>query len=79
MLYNAPMSESAKPPSLFRRLLTLFGWSRASSVLLGGFFLIVFLIIYIWWPLAEQVLAYINWGGPWWLYADWLLLGIFIL
>jgi len=72
------MSESAKLPSLFRRLLALFGWSRASSVLLGGFFLIVFLIIYIWWPLAEQVLAYINWGGPWWLYADWLLLGIFI-
>jgi hypothetical protein len=78
MLYNAPMSESAKPPSIFRRLLALFGWSRASSVLLGGFFLIVFLIVYIWWPLAEQLLAYINWGGSWWLYADWLLLGIFI-
>jgi hypothetical protein len=72
------MSESAKRPSLFRRTLALFGWSRASSVLLGGFFLIVFLIIYIWWPLAEQVLAYINWGGPWWLYIDWLLLGIFL-
>ena len=72
------MSESAKRPSLFRRTLAFFGWSRASSVLLGGFFLIVFLIIYIWWPLAEQVLAYINWGGPWWLYMDWLLLGIFL-
>ena len=72
------MSEPAKTTSLFRRALGLFGWSRASSVLLGGFFLIVFLIVYIWWPLAEQVLAYINWGGAWWLYIDWLLLGIFI-
>ena len=72
------MSEPAKRPSLFRRALALFGWSRASSVLLGGFFLVVFLIVYIWWPLAEQVLAYINWGGAWWNYADWLLLGIFI-
>ena len=72
------MSEPVKRASLFRRTLVLFGWSRASSVLLGGFFLVVFLIIYIWWPLAEQLLAYINWGGAWWLYIDWLLLGVFI-
>ena len=72
------MSEPVKRASLFRRTLVLFGWSRASSVLLGGFFLVVFLIIYIWWPLAKQVLAYINWGGPWWSYIDWLLLGVFI-
>jgi hypothetical protein len=71
------MPESTKPPSRLRQLLALFGWGRASSVLLGGFFLIVFLIIYLWWPLAEQVLAYIQWGGAWWLYMDWLLLGIF--
>ena len=72
------MSESVRRPSFFRRALALFGWTRASSVLLGGFFLIVFLIIYIWWPLAEQVLAYVNWGGQWWRYIDWLLLGIFL-
>jgi hypothetical protein len=72
------MPPSAKQPSLFRRALALFGWSRASSVLLGGFFLFVFLIMYIWWPLAEDVLAYINWGGAWWQYIDWLLLGVFI-
>ena len=72
------MSESVKPPSLRRRILAILGWSRASSVLLGGFFLVVFLIIYIWWPLAEQVLAYINWGGAWWNYMDWLLLGVFL-
>jgi len=52
-------------------------WTRDSSILLGGFFLTIFLIVYIWWPLAEEVLSYIDWHGPWWLYMDWLLLGIF--
>ncbi|HTX91633.1 MAG TPA: hypothetical protein VMC09_10490 [Anaerolineales bacterium] len=71
------MSETTKRPSLFRRLLTLFGWSRSSSVLLGGFFLICGLIAYIWWPLAQEAMVYIDWHGAWWRYMDWLLLGIF--
>lgn len=53
-------------------------WTRDSSILLGGFFVTIFLIVYIWWPLAEEVLAYIDWNGAWWLYMDWLLLGIFL-
>ena len=53
-------------------------WTRDSSILLGGFFVTIILIVYIWWPLAEEVLSYIDWNGPWWLYMDWLLLGIFI-
>jgi hypothetical protein len=52
-------------------------WTRDSSILLGGFFVTIFLIVYIWWPLAEEVLSYIDWSGPWWRYMDWLLLGIF--
>ena len=72
------MTELAHRPSLFRRIFSLLGWTRSSSVLLGGFFVVVFLIIYIWWPLAQQVLAFIDWGGPWWRYIDWLLLGVFI-
>jgi hypothetical protein len=76
--YNAPMSNPSRHRSFFHRVVTLFGWTRSSSVLLGGFFLIVFLIAYIWWPLAEQVLAYINWSGQWWRYFDWLLVGIFL-
>jgi hypothetical protein len=52
-------------------------WTRDSSILLGGFLLTIFLIIYIWWPLAEEYLAYVDWNGPWWRYMDWLLLGIF--
>ena len=76
--YNAPMTASTQQKSTLRRVLALFGWSRSSSVLLGGFLLVVILIIYIWWPLAEELLAYINWGGTWWNYMDWLLLGIFV-
>ena len=52
-------------------------WTRDSSILLGGFFLTIFLIIYVWWPLAEEQLAYVDWNGEWWRYMDWLLLGIF--
>ena len=68
---------STQASSLLRRLLRLFGWTRSSSVLLGGFFLVCGLIVYVWWPLAEEAMAYIDWSGPWWRYMDWLLLGIF--
>ena len=61
-----------------RKILTLLGWTRHSSYLLSGFLLVILLIVYIWWPLAEEVLAYIDWNGPWWLYFDWLLVGIFL-
>lgn len=52
-------------------------WTRDSSILLGGFLLTIFLIVYIWWPLAEEYLKYVDWNGAWWRYMDWLLLGIF--
>jgi hypothetical protein len=65
------------PMSVNRAALSKF-WTRDSSILLGGFFVTIFLIVYIWWPLAEEVLSYIDWNGPWWLYMDWLLLGIFL-
>src|SRR5215216_4251749 len=52
-------------------------WTRDSSILLSGFFVTVILIIYIWWPLAEEYFAHVDWNGEWWHYMDWLLLGIF--
>ncbi|MGE5374209.1 MAG: hypothetical protein ACM3XO_04065 [Bacteroidota bacterium] len=52
-------------------------WTRDSSILLGGFLVTIFLIVYIWWPLAQEYLAYVDWSGAWWRYIDWLLLGIF--
>lgn len=60
-----------RPPPLIR-------WTRSSTVLLSGFFLVIFLIIYVWWPLAEELLATMDWRGPWWLYMDWLLVGLFL-
>ena len=52
-------------------------WTRDSSILLGGFFVTILLIIYIWWPLAVEYFAYVDWSGEWWRYIDWLLIGIF--
>jgi hypothetical protein len=69
-----------EPPgtSRFNKLMRqLFGWSRSSSVLLGGFLLTCGLIVYVWWPLAQEALATMDWDGSWWKYMDWLLVGIF--
>jgi len=52
--------------------------TRDSSILLGGFFVTIFLIVYIWRPLAEEYFTYVDWSGTWWLYMDWLLLGVFL-
>jgi hypothetical protein len=64
------------PMSYLRNALTKL-WTRDSSILLGGFFLTVLLILYVWWPLAEEYFAYVDWSGDWWRYIDWLLIGIF--
>jgi len=55
-----------------------FRWTRSSTILMSGFLLVVSLIVYVWWPLAEEYLAYVDWQGPWWLYMDWLLIGVFL-
>ena len=52
-------------------------WTRDSSILLGGFFVTIILIVYIWWPLAQEYLKYVDWDGAWWRYIDWLLLAVF--
>jgi hypothetical protein len=52
-------------------------WTRDSSILFGVFILTIFLIVYVWWPLAEDYLKFVDWNGAWWRYMDWLLLGIF--
>lgn len=52
-------------------------WTRDSSILLGAFFITILLIVYIWWPLAVEYFAYVDWNGEWWRYIDWLLIGIF--
>ena len=71
------MTTDIKYQNSFKRFISLMGWNRASYTLMSTFIIIVFLIIYIWWPLVEEYLALISWGGAWWRYIDWLLLGIF--
>lgn len=77
--YNRAMStaDNARPGGR-GRIARLFGWNRASYFLISAFLLTLFLIGYVWWPLAEEYLAYIDWAGRWWLYIDWLLIGIFL-
>ncbi|MBL8045618.1 MAG: hypothetical protein JNL09_03700 [Anaerolineales bacterium] len=54
-------------------------WNRTSYVLLSMFLLTLFVIGYVWWPLAEEYLALFNPRLPWWVQFDWLLLGIFLV
>ena len=65
MLHMSPLRIAAKL------------WTRDSSILLGGFFVTLLLIVYIWWPLVLEYFAYVDWKSAWWRYMDWLLLGIF--
>jgi hypothetical protein len=59
------------------RITQILGWRRDSYLLLSGFLLLLFLLGYVWWPLAEDYLSFIDWRGAWWVQIDWLLLGIF--
>ncbi len=69
-------THQATSPSGFN---TFLGWTHHSYYLLSGFLVTLFLLGYIWWPLAKEYLSYIDWQGSWWLYLDWLLLGIFLV
>jgi hypothetical protein len=47
------------PPMSHLRAALKHVWTRDSTILLGGFILTIFLIVYIWWPLAEEYLKYV--------------------
>lgn len=63
---------------MLRRAARVLGWTRSSYTLMSLFVLTLFLLGYVWWPLAEDYLAYIPWNGEWWRYFDWLLVNIFL-
>jgi hypothetical protein len=68
--------EKSSEPSA--HLLTAnLGITRWSYVLLSTFLLTLFVLGYVWWPLAEEYLAQIDWARPIWQQIDWLLIGIF--
>jgi hypothetical protein len=54
-----------------------FGFTRHSSTLFSLLVLTCLLIVYIWWPLVQEYFAYVDGSYPWYMYIDWLLLGIF--
>jgi hypothetical protein len=62
---------------LWRRLATSLGWTRSSYFLMSAFLATLLVIGVIWWPLAMDVLSYVDWSRPLWLQVDWLLLSIF--
>jgi hypothetical protein len=69
---------SAAPEVPAPQLLTAeLGLTRWSYVLLSTFLLTIFVLGYVWWPLAEEYLAQIDWTRPLWIQIDWLLIGIF--
>jgi hypothetical protein len=53
-------------------------WTRASYALMSGFALLILLILYVWWPLAEEYFALFNPAVPLWRQVDWLLINIFL-
>jgi len=60
-----------------KRIFSFLGFNKHSYTLLSIFLLTCFLIIYIWWPLVVDYLAYAPANTPWYYFIDWLLLGIF--
>lgn len=72
-MQNAKVSLLSKISRIPFRL----GWTRASYYLMSAFILIIFLIMYVWWPLVVDYWASYNPEYPLWKQFDWLLLGIF--
>ncbi len=71
-------SRDSKEHSLRQRIAAVLGWNRASYFLLSVFFATVALIVVVWWPLAEEVLSYLDPTRPLLPQLDWLLIGIFV-
>lgn len=61
-----------------RKAMHALGWTRSSYFLLSAFLLTLFLLGYVWWPLAKEYLDLIPWEGEWWRYIDYLLVNIFL-
>ncbi|HSG24750.1 MAG TPA: hypothetical protein VLA32_01435 [Anaerolineales bacterium] len=74
-------AKHSSPPNHstpFRQVLNTLRWTRSSYYLLSGFFMLLFLIGYVWWPLVEEYLSYFNSEIPLWRQIDWLLIGNFL-
>jgi hypothetical protein len=74
---NRALPDRAGFQPHLQRLATALGWTRSSYVLISGFVATLFVIGVVWWPLAQDALATIDWNRPLWPQVDWLLLSIF--
>lgn len=72
------MQSESQADETWSRLRSRLQLTKASLVLLSGFFVTILLILYVWWPLAVEASQYIDWSGHWWRTFDWLLVGIFL-
>jgi hypothetical protein len=63
--------------SPWRRLAAVLGWTWSSYFLMSAFLATLLVIGVVWWPLARDVLSYVDWNRPLWPQVDWLLLSIF--
>jgi hypothetical protein len=70
--------KRGRKQSALRGVGRLLGWNRSSYTLFSAFALTLLLLGYVWWPLAEEYLSYVDWDGAWWRYIDWLLIAIFL-
>ena len=81
-LMNAAKRPTPKAATLsaFARAL---GWTPTSYFMLSAFFILLFVISVVWWPLVEANLAIIDLSQPLWLEIirkmDWLLLFDFVV
>lgn len=78
MIHRPDSTASCDRLSSWRRLFASLKWTTHSYYLMSAFLMTLGLIGYIWWPLAEEVLSFIDWER-WWLYIDWLLLWDFFI
>ncbi|MGF1503829.1 MAG: hypothetical protein ACFB51_01640 [Anaerolineae bacterium] len=66
--------------TLWQRFTAFMGWNRTSYAMFGAFLLTCGVIVYVWWPLAEEYIALImGERGDWWNRIDWLLIGIWLV
>ena len=52
-----------------------FRWTRTSTAILSVFWVVLFLIGYVWWPLLEEYISQFNPEISIWQQIDWLLIG----
>jgi len=64
---------------IWKRLTATLRWTRASYYMLSGFFGLLFLIGFVWWPLVVAYISTYNPNYPFWIQFDWLLLGNFVV